>query len=62
MKKKEDEIILHLIDTKGEILINNYSGKKEKSDISERYYSNADCIIMGIDLTNKQSFEEIINY
>ena len=61
-KKNGDEIILYLIDTKGEILINNNSGKKEKNDIAERYYSNADCIIMGIDLTNKQSFEEIITY
>ena len=51
--KNNKENILHLIDT---------SGKKEKRNLSNVYYKNADCIIMGYDVTNKQSFKEIEDY
>ena len=52
-KKDNNEIILYLIDTNGE---------KEKRELCDVYYKNADCIIMGYDVTNNQSFEEIENY
>ena len=52
-EKDDKEIILHLIDTHCE---------KEKRDSCNIYYKNADCIIMGYDVTNKQSFDEIELY
>ena len=52
-EKKNKEIILYLIDTHCE---------KEKRDSCNIYYKNADCIIMGYDVTNKQSFDEIELY
>jgi len=48
LEKDNKEIILYLIDTKG---------KKEIIIVSDDYFSNADCIIMGYDVTNKQSFK-----
>ena len=59
-EKDNKEFVLYLIDDKADI-------KNEKLDNSEKYainvvkenYSNADCIVMGYDVTNKQSFEEI---
>ena len=52
-KEKNQEFIFYLIDT---------SGKTDKKDSCENYYKNADCIIMGYDIINKDSFEEIKNY
>ena len=52
-EKDNKEIILYLIDTHCE---------KEKRDSCNIYYKNADCIIMGYDVTNKQSFDEIELY
>ena len=52
-EKDDKEIIFYLIDT---------SGDKEKRDLSKIYYKYADCIIMGYDVTNKNSFQEIIDY
>ena len=52
-EKKNKEIILYLIDTHCE---------KEKRDSCNIYYKNADCIIMGYDVTNMQSFDEIELY
>ena len=65
-EKDNKEIIFYLIDTNTE---------KEKSYLNETnvdkiknnpflydYYKNADCIIMGYDVTNKQSFEEIKSF
>jgi small GTP-binding protein len=52
-EKDDKEIILHLIDTHCE---------KEKRDSCNIYYKNADCIILGYDVTNKQSFDEIELY
>ena len=61
------EIILYLIDTNAEI-----EEKREKTRPDEKierreyiinkYYKNADCIIMGYNVTNKQSFEEIKSF
>ena len=47
------EIILYLIDT---------NGKKERRYLCEQYYENADCIVIGYDITNYQSFIEIKDY
>ena len=65
-EKDNKEIIFYLIDTNTE---------KEKSYLNETnvdkiknnpflydYYKNADCIIMGYDVTNKQSFEQIKSF
>ena len=64
-EKYGNKIILYLIDTNGErekLKIPGDNGEEEKRDLADKYYNNADCIIMGIDLTNKQSFEEIVSY
>ena len=47
------KIILYLIDT---------NGKKDKRELAKKYFKNADCIIMGYDVTNKESFQQIIDY
>ena len=52
-EKEDKNIILYLIDT---------NGKKENRNGSNIYFQNADCIIMGYDVTNKQSFNEIVDY
>ena len=52
-EKDNNEILLYLIDTNGD---------NEKRNLYNAYYKNADCIIMGYDVTNNQSFEEIENY
>jgi len=53
------KIILYLIDTNAE----KYKDPKEDSNsIINNYYKNADCIIMGYDITNKQSFEKIKSF
>ena len=52
-KDNYKEIRLYLIDTIGE---------KEKRDLANIYYKNVDCIIMGYDITNKSSFQELIDY
>ena len=48
-EKGNKTTILYLIDT-------------EIREIAPQYYKNADCIIIGYDVTNKQSFEEIKTY
>ena len=53
----DKKIILYLIDTNPE------KYKDPKLGINnEINYENADCIIMGYDMTNKQSFEEIKSF
>ena len=64
-EKYGNKILLYLIDTNGErekLKIHGNNREEEKRDFVDKYYNNADCIIMGIDLTNKQSFEEIDSY
>ena len=52
-EKEDKKIILYLIDT---------NGKKERRNFVNDYFQNADCIIIGYDVTNKQSFQEAIDY
>ena len=47
IEKDDKIIILYLIDTK---------------KLDNDYYKNADCIVMGYDVTNKKSFQELIDY
>ena len=56
-EKDNKKIILYLIDTNPE----KYIDPKEGLNNEINYY-NADCIIMGYDITNKQSFEEIKSF
>ena len=49
----DKEILLYLIDT---------SGDEEKLDLYKIYYKNADCVILGYDVTDKDSFQEVIDY
>ena len=61
----DKEFILYLIDAelaKKEYKELELDGEKEIVNIISNYPSNADCIIMGYDLTNKKSFEEIKEY
>jgi len=61
-EKDNKEIILYLIDTNSIIEKQKPISNKvddEREYIIERFYKNADCIIMGYDITKKQSFEEI---
>ena len=51
-EKEDKKIILYLIDT-----IDN-----EREDIIKKYFKFADCIIMGYDVTNEESFQNIVNY
>ena len=61
--KENKKIILYLIDTNAKedkkILEDQ---KLDGNHIIYNYYKFADCIIMGYDITNKQSFEEIKYY
>ena len=43
------KIILYLIET---------NGKKDKRELAKKYFKTADCIIMGYDVTNRESFQE----
>ena len=52
-EKDNKEISLYLIDINGE---------NKKRDLAKIYYKNADYIIMGYDVTNKNSFQELIDY
>ena len=52
-EKEDKNIMLYLIDT------NSTKGDK---NTSKNYFKNADCIIMGYDVTNKKSLQEIIDY
>ena len=62
-EKDNKEIILYLIDTNAE---KEKLSSKDQGDAREyiinEYYKNADCIIMGYDVTDKQSFEEIKSF
>ena len=62
-EKDNKEIILYLIDTNAE---KEKLSPKDQGDarkyIINKYYKNANCIIMGYDVTNKQSFEEIKSF
>ena len=61
-EKDDKKFILYLIDSK--------EAKKDKDDRGEKKiinymygsYENADCIVMGYDVTNKQSLQEIKSY
>jgi len=64
-EKDNKEFILYLIDAevaKKEYKELELDGEKLIVNIISNYPSNADCIIMGYDLTNKKSFEEIKEY
>ena len=52
-EKEDKSIILYLIDT---------NSKREDNNSSNNYFKIADCIIMGYDVTNKKSLQEIIDY
>ena len=52
-EKEDKKIILYLIDT---------NGKKERRNFVNDYFQNADCIIMGYNVTNEQNFQEIVDY
>ena len=58
-----DELILYLIDTNGQkektCLI---YPEKRKEENYINYYTNADIIVMGYDVTNRKSFEEIKSF
>ena len=63
----DDEYLLYLIDRNAEeekiYLTDPEQGKKKYFSISiPNYYKNADIIIMGYDVTNKRSFEEIKSF
>ena len=61
----DKEFTLYLIDAelaKKEYKELELDGEKLIVNIISNYPSNADCIIMGYDLTNKKSFEEIKEY
>ena len=53
LEKDNKQIILYLIDT---------NGNKDKRDLCKIYYKKVDYVIMGYDCTNKETFQEIINY
>ena len=52
-EKDGNNIILYLIDI---------NSMREDNNSSNNYFKNADCIIMGYDVTNKKSLQEIIDY
>ena len=52
-EKEDKNILLNLIDTDSD---------KENNNTSKDYFKNADYIIMGYDVTNKRSLQEIIDY
>ena len=60
-KKNKKEYILYFIDSDEdkENLDPEVKGEKKIINIVSKHYHNADCIVMGSDVTNKQSFEEI---
>ena len=60
-KKNKKEYILYFIDSDEdkENLDSEIKGEKKIINIVSKHYHNADCIVMGYDVTNKQSFEEI---
>ena len=60
-KKNKKEYILYFIDSDEdkENLDPEVKGEKKIINIVSKHYHNADCIVMGYDATNKQSFEEI---
>jgi hypothetical protein len=58
-ERDNKKIILYLIDTDAK---NGKNLKLDSNYIINHYYDNADCIIMGYDITNKQSFEEIKSF
>ena len=53
---------MHLIDTNAENDKKALEDPKVDFNNINNYYENADCIIMGYDITNKQSFEEIKSF
>ena len=65
-EKDNKEIIFYLIDTnteKEKSYLNETNADKIKNNpFLYDYYKNADCIIMGYDVTNKKSFEEIKSF
>ena len=60
-KKNKKQYILYFIDSDEdkENLDPEVKGEKKIINIVSKHYHNADCIVMGYDVTNKQSFEEI---
>ena len=61
-EKDNNEILLYLIDTNTEKEKINLKHEGLKDDYNNEYYKNADCIIIGYDVTNKQSFEEVKSF
>ena len=61
-EKDNKEFILYLIDTDTGKEKTNLTLKNNENYEYTNYYKNADFIIMGYDVTNKQSFEEIKSF
>ena len=61
-EKNNNKIILYLIDTNAENDKKSLEDQKVDFNNITNYYENADCIIMGYDITNKQSFEKIKSF
>ena len=57
--KDNKKFILYLLDTNTEKEKNFLTETTDNKNYITNYYKNADCIIMGYDATNKESFEEI---
>ena len=59
-EKDNKEFILYLIDSNATFEESEINDKEiEIAKIVKEFYFNADCIIMGYDINNKQSFEEM---
>ena len=51
--EKNKEVIFHLWDT---------IGLESNRPLVNIYFQDSDCIIIGYDITNKKSFEEVLKY
>ena len=62
-EKDDKKIMIYLIDTNSENEYRYLDITEDKRKYTIKTYSkNADCIIMGYDITNKQSFQEIKSF
>ena len=61
-KEKSENIVFETYNKKIMLYLIDTDGDESRREFNQKYFKNADCIIMGYDVTNIKSFNEIVDY
>ena len=61
-KEKSENIVFETYNKKIMLYLIDTDGEESRREFNQKYFKNADCIIMGYDVTNIKSFNEIVDY